>query len=151
MTNPRKAKGKGIRGSRHAPPTNAFPIGGPGGPGRPKDDPELIEAFRARTPQALATLDKVMSDYAANTLTAKGDPLVPPAAAVRAAEVTLNRGWGAAPQTINLDAKLAAEVLHGLKPASRADQIKTLAVLVHSGALKLEAETTELVESKEPT
>lgn len=95
------------RGDSKAPPTNAWPKGKSGNPeGRPKTDPELVEAFRARTPKALATLDKVMDDFARNALTDKGDPLIPAAAAVKASEVVLNRGWGTAPTTVKLDATL---------------------------------------------
>ncbi len=97
---PSKAKGKGVRGSRHAPPTNAFPKGHPGGPGRPKDDPEFVAACRDRTPKALAVLDKAMSDYL------EPPPGAPPgraADAIKAGEVLLNRGWGTAPSTVKLD------------------------------------------------
>lgn len=99
------------RGDSKAPPTNAWPKGKSGNPnGRPKTDPELVEAFRARTPRALATLDKVMADFSTDATNEKGDPLVPAAAAVKAAEVVLNRGWGSAPSTIKLDATLDAKV-----------------------------------------
>lgn len=47
MTNPTKATG--IRGSRSAPPTNAFKPGHPGGPGRPPMDPELKAVLAANT------------------------------------------------------------------------------------------------------
>lgn len=135
------------------PEGKRFKPGQSGNPeGRPKDDPELVEAFRARTPQALATLDKVMADYAANAVTEKGDPLVPSAAAVKAAEVTLNRGWGSAPQTIKLDANLTADVKHDLKAEmvpSPERLGRIVAVLLKSNALKLEAETAAPVETKE--
>lgn len=91
---PSKPKRKGVRGSRHAPPTNAFPKGHPGGPGRPKDDPEFIAACRDKTPKALATLERAMDSFDEH-----------PAPAVKAAEVLLNRGWGTAPATIKLDVK----------------------------------------------
>ena len=47
MTNPTKTTG--IRGSRSAPPTNAFKPGGPPGPGRPPMDPELKAVLAANT------------------------------------------------------------------------------------------------------
>lgn len=107
----RRAKKTGTRGSPNAPPTNAWPKGVSGNPaGRPKSDPELVEAFRGLTPKALATLERVMDDYAATVCGPKGDPLVPAAAAVKAAEVALNRGWGTAPETVKLEATLAATV-----------------------------------------
>jgi hypothetical protein len=149
---PTKRKAIGSRGSLHAPPTNAFQPGNPGGPGRPKDDPELIEAFRARTPQALATLDKVMADFAANKLTPKGDPLVPSQAAVKAAEVTLNRGWGSAPQTIKLDANVTADVKHDIKAevVQSPERMRTIiAVLKRAGQLEENTETAAPVETKE--
>lgn len=144
-------------GPQNRTETGRFPAGVSGNPGgRPKDDPELIEAFRARTMKAVATLDKAMDDFANNVCTAKGDPLVPAAAAVKAAEVTLNRGWGAAPQTIKLDAKVSADVQHDVRAVVQSPQrLANIArVLEESGALalaKLEAETAEPVETKEPT
>lgn len=103
-TNRSKRKGKGSRGSRHAPPTNAFQEGNPGGPGRPKDDPELIEAFRSRTPKALAVLDRVLDGYLAGIHKVGNTVVKPPPAkdAVAASAVVLDRGWGKAPATIKL-------------------------------------------------
>lgn len=127
------------RGDSKAPPTNAWKPGQSGNPdGRPKTDPELVEAFRARTPRALATLDKAMADYASNATTEKGDPLVPAAAAVKAAEVVLNRGWGTAPSTIKLDvdAKVKSEVTHDVKPIADPQRIaRIVQVLQQAGAL----------------
>ncbi len=54
--------------------------------GRPKTPPDLVEAFRELTPRSVAVLDKAMADYLEGT----GDA----ATAIRAAEVSLNRGWG---------------------------------------------------------
>ncbi|MDP1916257.1 MAG: hypothetical protein Q8L14_08425 [Myxococcales bacterium] len=54
--------------------------------GRPKTPPELVEAFQELTPRSVAVLDKAMQDYLEGT----GDA----ATAIRAAEVSLNRGWG---------------------------------------------------------
>jgi hypothetical protein len=97
--NPSKPKAnRKKRGSRNAPPTNAFAVGNPGGPGRPKDDPEFIEACREKTPKALATLEKAMDAVDVN-----------PGAAVKAAEVLLNRGWGTAPTIVKLDMKATLE------------------------------------------
>ena len=137
---PRKPKTIGLRGSRTAPPTNAFPIGGPGGPGRPKDDPEFVEACREKTPKALATLERAMDGYEEN-----------PGPAVRAAEVLLNRAWGTAPATIKLDATLTADVKHEVKAEviQSPERMRAIAaVLVRAGWLKLE-ENTEPVETKE--
>lgn len=120
------------RGDSKAPPTNAWAKGQSGNPdGRPKSDPELVEAFRGRTMKALATLDKVMDNFADDVLTEKGDPLIPAAAAVKAAEVVLNRGWGTAPTTVKLDATLDAtvkgEVTHDVKPL--ADPLRLARIL----------------------
>lgn len=138
--NPKKRKSNGQRGTRHDPPTNAFPVGGPGGPGRPKSDPELVEAFRGRTMKALATLDKVMDDFAIDAQNEKGDPLIPATAAVKAAEVVLNRGWGAAPTTVKLDATLDAtvkgEVAHDVKPLADPQRLaRILQVARQAGVL----------------
>lgn len=141
----RKATG-GITGKGFMPGQSGNPAG------RPKDDPELVEAFRARTPQALATLDKVMADYASNAVTDKGDPLVPSAAAVKAAEVTLNRGWGSAPAVIRLDANVKAELQHDIKAevVQSPERMRTIiAVLKRAGQLEESTETTEPVETKE--
>lgn len=129
------------RGSRKAPPTNAWPKGQSGNPeGRPKTDPELVEAFRGRTMKALSTLDKVMSDFERNALTEKGDPLIPPVAAVKAAEVVLNRGWGTAPSTIKLDAKLDASVKDEVRTTTKVvvdteKLAKVVALLAQANAL----------------
>lgn len=127
------------RGDSKAPPTNAWPKGKSGNPnGRPKDDPALVEAFRARTPKALATLDKVMDDFASNALTEKGDPLIPAAAAVKASEVVLNRGWGTAPTTVKLDATLDTKVTGEVKQVLEVDPqrlARVAAVLQRAGAL----------------
>jgi len=121
-------------------PRSAWKPGQSGNPGgRPKTDPELVEAFRERTPRALATLDKVMANFAADVLTEKGDPLVPPAAAVKAAEVVLNRGWGTAPATVKLEANVNATVDATSKVAVKVLDPERLArvvgVLQRAGAL----------------
>lgn len=57
MTNPSKPKEN--RGSRHEPPTNAFPVGGPGGPGRPKlteEEKAARAAVKAFQPEAISLL-----------------------------------------------------------------------------------------------
>lgn len=145
----------GTRGSSKAPPTNAWRPGQSGNPdGRPKTDPELVEAFRARTPRALATLDKAMADFADNATTEKGDPLVPAAAAVKAAEVVLNRGWGTAPNTIKLDATLAAKVQSEVKHLQPVDPqyfARIAAVLQRAGALPESADVSTPPAEKEPT
>lgn len=135
MTNPSKRKENGVRGSRSAPPTNAFPVGGPGGPGRPKDDPEFVAACRDRTMKALATLDKAMDNFE-----------VAPAVAVKAAEVLLNRGWGTAPTTIKLDATVKGEVTETVKlaPIDPARLARIAGVLQQAGVLAaLEAKGEE--------
>jgi len=129
------------RGDSKAPPTNAWVKGQSGNPeGRPKSDPELVEAFRGRTMKALATLDKVMDDFAIDAQNEKGDPLIPAAAAVKAAEVVLNRGWGTAPTTVKLDATLDAtvkgEVVHDVKPLADPQRLaRILQVARQAGVL----------------
>lgn len=73
--------------------------------GRPKADPELVEAFRGRTPRALTVLDQILDAYLAGPcLDDNGLPVQPPRAeaAIRAAEIVLERGWGKAPTEIHL-------------------------------------------------
>lgn len=61
-----------------------FVKGGPGGPGAPKMPEELREAFRALTPKALATLERVVEEGEKDS------------DRVKAAEVILDRAWGKA-------------------------------------------------------
>lgn len=142
MTNRANRKTSGLRGSRSAPPTNAFPLGTSGNQaGRPKSDPELVEAFRARTPQALAVLAKVQDDYLRGEyVDEEGHLCVPPkpGEAVKAAEVWLNRGWGTAPTTVKLDATVRADVAHEVKPLAvqTPERLRRVAdVLQRSGVL----------------
>jgi hypothetical protein len=133
-----------LRGSRKAPPTNAIQPGqvlNPGG--RPKDDPEFIEACREKTLKALATLERAMDGVENN-----------PGPAVKAAEVILNRGWGSAPQTIKLDANVKAEVSHDVKAelVQSVDRMRTIAlVLQKAGALLEGTATADPVEAKTET
>lgn len=48
---PNRPTEKGTRGSRHAPPTNAFKPGGPGGPGRAAVSPEFRELLARDSPE----------------------------------------------------------------------------------------------------
>jgi len=59
--------------------------------GRPRRDYDLAELARAHTPAALATLAEIMSDKSAQ-----------PSARVAAASAILDRGWGKAPQSLDL-------------------------------------------------
>lgn len=111
--------------------------------GRPKTPPELVEAFKGRTPKALATLDKVMSDFMSNAVTMKGDPLVPAQAAVKASEVVLARGWGAPPVKVDLAADVQVEGKVEVQQKLVIDPEKmrrVAAVLLRAGVLKLEGE-----------
>lgn len=138
-----RKKPKAIRGSIHAPPTNAFPPGNPGGPGRPKDDPEFIAACRERTPKSLEVLDRVQQAFLDNEMTAKGDPLIPAAAAVKASEVLLNRAWGTAPATIKLDATVDVHAQHNHQHEAKPIEVdlprfvRIAQVLQRAGVLEL--------------
>jgi hypothetical protein len=59
--------------------------------GRPRRDYDLAELARVQTPAALATLAEIMSDKSAQ-----------PSARVAAASAILDRGWGKAPQSLDL-------------------------------------------------
>lgn len=72
--------------------------------GRPKSDAELVEACRARTPTALAVLDRAMKKY----LDGEGSH----SAATRAAEAVLDRGWGSAPAVVRLEGEATVQVQH---------------------------------------
>lgn len=142
----KKAKRIGSRGSLHAPPTNAFKPGCPPGPGRPKTNAELQEAFRDRTPKALAVLDKVLDGYL------KAKPTVTARDAVKAAEVGLNRGWGSPPETVklegglNLDVKTEARV----EVATPLRLMRVAQVLMKAGALPAVTGEVAPVSSDEP-
>jgi hypothetical protein len=110
--------------------------------GYPKTDPELVEAFRERTPTALAVLDKVTRDYLRGPyIDDEGNAHVPPKEidAVKASEVLLNRAWGTAPATVKLEAAIKAEVKHGVAAEPIAidpERAKRLvALLARSGVL----------------
>ena len=94
--------------------------GNPGG--RPREVGHVRELARQRTEKAVETLETIMED-----------PKAPAAARVTAAQALLDRGWGRAPQTLNvgnpskdvkdmtdeeLDAQIA-EVEARLPPAQR--------------------------------
>ena len=124
--------------------------------GRPKTDPELVEAFRARTTKALAVLDKVLDGYIEGpSLDDDGAvQAVRAQDAVKASEVVLNRGWGTAPATIKLDATLDAkvkteetkQVTFDVNP-KRLERIA--AVLQRAGVLQVPTEKARPVESDE--
>jgi hypothetical protein len=64
--------------------------GNPGG--RPKQGKQLTALAREYTTSAMETLIEIMEDKSA-----------PKSARAKAAEVILDRGWGKAPQTVNLN------------------------------------------------
>ena len=74
-----------------------FGKGNPGGPGRPKTDPEIKAMFKAATPRAAEFLVKVIADTKARV----GDR-------IKAAEVIIDHGLGKAAQEISItgDSKL---------------------------------------------
>jgi len=65
--------------------------------GRPKADPEVVEALRALTPKAVSTLKKIIDDFNGHTMTSKGEERVPAAVARAAADSILDRFMGKAP------------------------------------------------------
>lgn len=82
---------------------------------RTKDGRTLSELARDHTEEAVETLVEVMRNKDA-----------PPSARVMASDKILNRGWGQAPQTINItDDQLEEPDLSGL----RDDQIEALRTL----------------------
>src|SRR5262245_58950699 len=73
-------------------PGRKFQPGQSGNPkGMPKAIIEVAAAARERTKEAIETLTTIMQDKKA-----------PPSARVTAARVLLERGWGKAPQSINI-------------------------------------------------
>lgn len=110
--------------------------------GRPPNNPELVEAFRARTPRALEVLEQVMADYMNRELTPKGDMMVPAAAAVKAAEVVVNRGYGTAPATVELKGELK-ETVTVRTPLTGDGLIRVAKVLQAAGVLNEKEESQE--------
>jgi hypothetical protein len=80
--------------------------GNPGG--RPKALVEVLEAARAHTPAALATLARIA-----------GDATAPPAAQVAAANALLDRAWGRPTQPVEGSGgvTLLDLILASMKPA----------------------------------
>jgi hypothetical protein len=115
--------------------------GNPGG--RPKTPPELAEAFRGRTMKSLEVLDKVQSDYLrGNYVDEEGHAHVAPKAgeAIKASEVFLDRGWGTAPQKVELTGKDGKPIASNSKVKHVFDEGRTariLAVLQRAGALQV--------------
>lgn len=69
-----------------------FKPGQSGNPsGRPKSDHRIMDLARAHTESAINTLIEIMKD-----------PYARESARVKAAEVILNRGWGCAPQSVDM-------------------------------------------------
>jgi hypothetical protein len=122
--------------------------------GRPKTPPELAEAFRARTMKSLEVLDKVQSDYLrGNYVDEEGrEHQAPkPGEAVKAAEVTLDRGWGTAPVKMELTGKDGKPIATDSKVKHVIDSgriARILSVLQRAGALQAgdtdDAETDEV-------
>src|SRR5262252_6226016 len=82
---PKFEKGKPNPGRKFQPGQS----GNPGG--KPKAIVEVAAAARERTTEAIETLNKIMTDKDATA-----------SARVSAAVAILERGWGKAPQTVNL-------------------------------------------------
>jgi hypothetical protein len=78
----------------------AFVKGRSGNPGGRKPLPlDVVKLCREATPEAVERLVSIVRDTKA-----------PPAAAVRAAEVLMNRGWGTASQTVRLEGEMEHHV-----------------------------------------
>lgn len=70
-----------------------WPAGMSGNPrGRPKRDYDVAKLARSHTREAISTLVSIMADHAA-----------PHSARVSAAQTLLDRGWGKAPQALDLN------------------------------------------------
>lgn len=122
--------------------------GNPGG--RPKTPPELAEAFRSRTMQSLKVLDKVQDDYLRGSYVDEfGVEHQQPKAseAIKASEVLLDRGWGTAPQKVELTGKDGKPLASNSKVKHVVDEgriARIAAVLQRAGALRVgEADDAE--------
>lgn len=79
------------RGKRGRGPGRPFQPGQSGNPAGRRPDGALRELARAHTEEAVATLASIMADAGA-----------PPSARVQAAQALLDRGWGRAPQSLEV-------------------------------------------------
>jgi len=78
--------------AKRAAPASAFKPGQSGNPsGRPKTPAELVELARGYSKEAIKTAGEILRDTMAR-----------PADRIRAAELLLDRGYGKAPQDINI-------------------------------------------------
>lgn len=143
-------------GTAKPPEGRRFQKGQSGNPGgRPKTDPELVEAFREMTPKSIAVLAKVQDDFLRGSYVDEdGTEHEQPKAgdAVAAAVKSLDRAWGTAPATIKLDANVTADVKHDVKAdvIQSVDRMRTIvAVLQRAGQLDANTETAAPVETKE--
>lgn len=83
---------------KRAAPSTAWKKGQSGNPGgRPKADPEVVEALRGLTTKAVGTLRKIIDDFNSHAETSKGDERVPAAVARAAADSIIDRFMGKAP------------------------------------------------------
>ena len=84
--------GKAANSTKTAPGI-LFKPGESGNPnGRPKTPQEIIDAFRAKSMDAVNTLFKIMEDEGAKS-----------SDRVKAADIVLNRAYGTAPQSVTLN------------------------------------------------
>lgn len=115
---PLRITGKTVAGKDNLKPFAKGKSGNPGG--RPKLDVHVRELARSHTQEALETLVSVMRDSKS-----------PPSARVAASSTIIDRGWGRAPQTVDvnflnqlsdgdLDKRIAQIIAGGLATGSEA-------------------------------
>jgi hypothetical protein len=76
---------------RGRPPKKPFEVGNPGGPGRPKTDPEIKAMFKAATPEAAEYLIGLIRNAKSR-----------PADRIRACEIIFDRGYGKPAQEVQI-------------------------------------------------
>jgi hypothetical protein len=106
-----------------------FPKGQSGNPGgRPKALHEVIELARSYAPDAIRTLASVMLDEES-----------PPAARIGAASAILDRGFGKAPQSIQMSGLYAEPIEH--QEVTNAERAEALMLFLAQNGLNVSTGT----------